>query len=1667
MKQSVKLSRTAISIGEVLFVIAAGLVIPLSPATPAAATVASPALISTTAAPTGVLANSPWIADSAGTEWSYGTTTASVGTLLSRNRASGVISPSTVAGGDEGSIAALYSPLTNIAVFSVRRAGSGNRIVTFDLSTGTRLMMRAMATDENNIRALAFNTAAKSVIVGTNTIPAKLIKIDASSGNQQGSVTLASSLKDITALIPSGTDVLAVTNSTPVKIIPMDRSSMTLGTAVALTSTTPMLVDPVVVGTTAYLGTDATPGRITAIDIPTKTVINSVTFATDEIGARNLAVDESTGTLYATTTTANGPRLVSFALATLNRQGFTELGAGSEATSMLFHDHELSVGFSGTRGIGRMTVAPEPASPTTVAITPGDKSLTLSWSAPASIEPILGYTVTATKGTESATCSATTTSCTISGLRNGDVYSVSVVARSIAGASSPTVVTGTPRTVPNAPTIVDVSRGNGSLTATWTSAGDGGSAIVEYTATAYPSGRSCTSIQTACTISGLTNGVPQTIRVKARNIAGTSLDSTTSKSVAPATVPQSVAGVTVTRGDRGASVSWNPPASDGGDPITSYRVIVRLDGRVTNEISATETSATITGLTNGSRYDVTVSAINAVGAGDESTYVAVTPATTPDSPRNVQATRDSGGATIDWVVPASDGGSTVISYRIQVWDSSNLAVDTTSTTTTISVSGLTNGKTYRVAVSALNSVGASVASAPTYVTPATTPSAPREISGTRGDSHAVISWGSPSSDGGDVIIDYVVRVTGGGQPPREIATRDPVADLTGLSNGTNYSFSVWARNSVGSSTQSAQVAVTPATTPRAPRSVAAERQNGGISVTWVAPENDGGDPLTPYVVRVWRDADLVSSTTTSNTTATIAGLTNGVRYRVTVTASNTVGDSDPSPASDVTPATTPSSPENVRATRGNGATSVEWNAPHSDGGDPVTAYRIQVWDSNNLTADMTSTTTSIRVDGLTNGKTYRVSVSALNSVGVSVASDAIYVTPATTPSSPRKISGTRGDSHAVISWAAPSSDGGDAIIDYLVRVTGGGQPPREIVTHDPIADITGLSNGTNYSFNVTARNSVGASVESVSVSVTPATTPSAPRKVTTERHDGGISVAWDAPESDGGDPLAPYIVRVWRDTDLVNSVTTSNASATIAGLTNGVRYRVTVTASNTVGTSDPSPASFVTPASTPGTPENVRAIRGNGAATIEWDPPQSNGGDPVDLYHVRMWDSNDLAVNATSTTTSIPVSGLTNGKTYGVSVTALNTVGESARSDLTYVTPATTPGAPVNVTTQRRDGSVFVAWDAPESDGGDPLDSYRVRVWSGDNEISEIAVHDEFVVASGLTNGTNYRFEIAAVNSVGQGPWSSSVDATPATVPGIAESIVAEAGDGDVNLEWAAPHDDGGDSITHYRIRLLADSSMVSQMDVTGGSTRIEGLTNGVAYQITVSAVNSVGEGNPSTAVRVVPVSPPVIEQPVVDPPSVAPEEPHIPAVIPDTPVVDPINPETPVTIPDPPVVITDPPMVNPIDPEPPTSVPDPPVVIPDPPAVIPNPPAVIPDPPIAIPDPPFVIDPEIPGPPIDEPGSPTVIHTPVPPSEIKILMRSRKRIVIGWENTSQADAPVLRYVVQTSRRKSAGFVSLCDLDWSSSQIELPRPRMGGLYVRIISVNDAGESEPSPIKKVF
>ncbi len=98
-------------------------------------------------------------------------------------------------------------------------------------------------------------------------------------------------------------------------------------------------------------------------------------------------------------------------------------------------------------------------------------------------------------------------------------------------------VSTAPPTTPDAPTGVIAIPGNTSLIAAWAAPGsDGRSAILDYTATATPGGRTCTSATTTCTITGLTNGTSYTLTVVARNTLGLSPSSAASAAAIPAIV---------------------------------------------------------------------------------------------------------------------------------------------------------------------------------------------------------------------------------------------------------------------------------------------------------------------------------------------------------------------------------------------------------------------------------------------------------------------------------------------------------------------------------------------------------------------------------------------------------------------------------------------------------------------------------------------------------------------------------------------------------------------------------------------------------------------------------------------------------------------------------------------------------------------------------------------------------------------------------------------------------------------------------------------------------------------------------------------------------------------------------------------------------------------------
>ena len=157
-----------------------------------------------------------------------------------------------------------------------------------------------------------------------------------------------------------------------------------------------------------------------------------------------------------------------------------------------------------------------------------DRAIVLSWKAPSRTggTPILSYSATASPGGRS--CSSTGTSCSVTGLTNGQSYTFTVVATNAMGdgAASQPSASSTPWTAPvsfDQPSVVPAA---GQLTASWTPPSDtGGFPITGYTATASPGGKTCSTSGLTCTISGLDQSTSYSVQVVATNSKGLSSQS--------------------------------------------------------------------------------------------------------------------------------------------------------------------------------------------------------------------------------------------------------------------------------------------------------------------------------------------------------------------------------------------------------------------------------------------------------------------------------------------------------------------------------------------------------------------------------------------------------------------------------------------------------------------------------------------------------------------------------------------------------------------------------------------------------------------------------------------------------------------------------------------------------------------------------------------------------------------------------------------------------------------------------------------------------------------------------------------------------------------------------------------------------------------------------------
>jgi len=541
-----------------------------------------------------------------------------------------------------------------------------------------------------------------------------------------------------------------------------------------------------------------------------------------------------------------------------------------------------------------------PLIPAAPAVTVGNRELIVNWP---SAEGALSYEVWKSTADWAATAQKHgedifSTSITLTGLTNNTTYYIWVKAKNIIGTSelsprasgTPSAFAAAPIAPQTAPIVID---GTGQLSVSW-SAVEGASAYEVWMGTdtnptlATKRGSDVTTPNTY--ITSLTNGTTYYIWIKAKNSIGTSgfspmATGMPSSFTVPPQTPLAVPSVSLGNGQ--ITVTWL--ATEGA---MSYEIWINT---VNNSSSATKNggdinaalSATIENLTNGLTYYVWIKAKNDIGTSGFSPVASGKPIANATAPNLIAS---NGQLSVTWAaITGADQYEVFCGTGINPPQSATQT--TNASTTSATISGLTNGTTYTVWIRGKNSTGTGVMS--------NTSAQPIGNMGTvtvtaGGSGELVLNWSAVAgADQYDVYHNTANSIPA--SPSQTVSTT--TATISSLTNGTTYYAWVKPKNANGTGNANTVVSGKPLGTPRTPTVSPAYK---GLLVTWTAVA--GADE---YEVYYGITTPTTLATTTTGTTATISGLTNGTTYYVHLRAKNAIGSSEYGPSVSAVPNVSP------------------------------------------------------------------------------------------------------------------------------------------------------------------------------------------------------------------------------------------------------------------------------------------------------------------------------------------------------------------------------------------------------------------------------------------------------------------------------------------------------------------------------------------------------------------------------------------------------------------------------------------------------------------------------------------------------------------------------------------------------------------------------------------
>ncbi|MEL4400489.1 Ig-like domain-containing protein [Shewanella algae] len=774
--------------------------------------------------------------------------------------------------------------------------------------------------------------------------------------------------------------------------------------------------------------------------------------------------------------------------------------------------------------------------------------------------------------------------------------------------------------------------------------------------------------------------------------------------------------------------------------------------------------------------------------------------TVPGAPIIGTASALDGQAVVNFSAPASDGGSVITSYQVT---SSPGGITASGANSPIGVAGLTNGTSYTFTVQAINAVGTSSPSAPSN---SVVPKA-----------NQTISFNNPGAQSFGTTPTLAATASSGLTPvfsssTTGVCTITSTGTLTFVTTG-NCSIDA---DQPGDSSYNAAPTVTQSFTvnavvPGAPMSVSAVAADASATVSFSAPASTGGVAINSYTVTSSPGGFTASG---AGSPLTVSGLSNGTDYSFTVSASNTAGTG---------PTSSPSNTVTPKANQ-----TISFNNPGAQ--DFGTTPTLAATASSGLTPVFSSSTTGVCT--ITASGTLTFVTTGNCSIDADQAGDGSYnaaptvtqsfTVNAVVPGAPTSVNAVASDASATVSFSAPASTGGAAISSYTVTSSPGGFTASG--TASPLT-VSGLSNGTNYSFIVSASNIAGTG---------PASSPS---NTVTPKANQTISFNNPGAQSFGTTPTlaataSSGLTPVFSST--TTGVCTITASGTLTFVTTG---NCSIDADQAGdGSYNAAPTvtqSFTVNAVVPGAPTSVNAVASDASATVSFSAPASTGGAAISSYTVT---SSPGGFTASGTASPLTVSGLSNGTNYSFIVSASNIAGTG---------PASSPS---NTVTPKANQSISFSNPGAQSFGTTP--TLTATASSG---LTPVFSSNSTGVCTITTTGTLSFVSAGSCSINADQAGDSRYNAAPtvtqsftvnAVVPGAPMSVNAVASDASATVSFSAPASTGGTAISSYTVTSSPGGFTASG---TGSPLTVSGLSNGTGYSFTVSASNIAGTGPTSS----------------------------------------------------------------------------------------------------------------------------------------------------------------------------------------------------------------------------